>query len=58
MVGDTNQSLESNDKKGGRRVNCRAQELWKAFDDYNFIDMGFLGLAYTFTNGREGRAKI
>lgn len=59
MVGVTNKSLELKDNKGGRGVNeKKSQELWEALDTFNFIDMGFSGLIYSWTNCREGGAKI
>lgn len=59
LISDTNQSLESRDKVGGKPVNRQlAAKFHMALDACNFIDLGFNGPRYTWSNGRQGPALI
>ena len=54
MLGDFNEILCGNDKMGGRQINMyRALEFKSCLDDYNFLDLGFSGPKYTWTNDRQ-----
>ena len=54
LLGDFNEILCGNDKMGGRQINLnRALEFKSCLDDCNFLDLGFSGPKYTWTNGRQ-----
>lgn len=53
MVGDFNEILSSEDKFGGNQINLsRALEFKECIDNCNFLDLGFAGPKYTWTNKR------
>lgn len=59
FVGDVNQPLGNSDKRGGIPVSWRRSHmLWEVLQTGGLIDMGFSDPAFTWSNGREGRAKI
>lgn len=59
LIGDTNQPLTRNDKFGGRPINRNiADQFQTVLDICNFVDLGFTGPKYTWTNGRTGSALI
>lgn len=58
MLGGINQPLEAKDKHAGRPINRKlATRLRSIVDMCHLMDMGFQG-PHTWSNGREGRAKI
>ena len=51
LLGDFNEILCRNDKLGGRRINLnRALEFKSYLDDCNFLDLGFSGPKFTWSN--------
>lgn len=55
LLGEMNQPLDQGDKMGGRPVNqMNARMLRETIDACKFIDLGFHGLRFTWTNGRKG----
>lgn len=53
--GDFHLMLTSNEKQGGNGFNINEAEiLRKATNTCNFIDLGYLGHHYTWTNNRGG----
>ncbi|XP_030948980.1 uncharacterized protein LOC115972893 [Quercus lobata] len=59
IAGDFNEPLNSNDKFGGRENSITRSLLFKeCLDKCNMIDLGFLGLRFTWTNRREVDALI
>ncbi|XP_075665588.1 uncharacterized protein LOC142635287 [Castanea sativa] len=53
MVGDFNKIQSSEDKFGGNQINLnRALEFKECIDNCNFMDLGFVGPMYTWTNKR------
>ena len=54
MMGDFNEILSGEDKFGGRQINLnKALEFKNCIDACNFIDLGFLGPKYTWSNLRQ-----
>ena len=54
LLGDFNEVLSSEDKLGGRRVNLNRALDFKAYlDSCNLLDLGFLGLKFTWSNRRQ-----
>ena len=54
MIGDFNEVLCSKDKFGGNQVNMnRAIEFKACLDSCSFVDLGFAGPKYTWTNKRQ-----
>ena len=54
ITGDFNEPLTSADKFGGRVVSVnRALAFKECLDKCNMVDLGFFGLRFTWTNGRE-----
>ena len=54
MVGDFNEVLSGEDKFGGNHINLnRALEFKSCLDSCNFVDLGFAGPKYTWTNKRQ-----
>ena len=54
MIGDFNEVLGGEDKFGGNQINLnRALEFKKCLDSCNFVDLGFVGPKYTWTNKRK-----
>ena len=53
MLGDFNEILSSEDKYGGNHINLnRALEFKACLDNCNFLDLGFSGPKFTWTNKR------
>ena len=53
MLGDFNEVLSSEDKYGGNQINLnRAMEFKDCLDNCNFLDLGFAGPKFTWTNKR------
>lgn len=53
-IGDFNEVLCGEDKFGGSQVNInRALEFKACFDFCSFVDLGFVGPKYTWTNKRQ-----
>lgn len=51
--------LNASDKRGGRSVASSSKNgLQKIIDDFGFIDLGFVGHAFTWNNRRGGHANI
>lgn len=54
MIGDFNEVLCVEDKFGGNQVNLnKVLELKAYLDSYSFVDLGFVGPKYTWTNKRQ-----
>ena len=54
MIGDFNEVLGGEDKFGGNQINLnRALEFKKCLDLCNFVDLGFVGPKYTWTDKRK-----
>ena len=54
LLGDFNEILCENDKLGGRQINLnRALEFKSCMDDCNFLDLGFSGPKFTWSNRRQ-----
>ena len=54
MISDFNEVLCGEDKFGGNQINInRALEFKSVLDSYNFVDLGFTGPKYTWTNKRQ-----
>ena len=54
MIGDFNEVLGGEDKFGGNQINLnRALEFKACLDSCNFVDLGFAGPKYTWTNKRQ-----
>ena len=54
MIGDFNEVLGGEDKFGGNQINLnRALEFKECLDSCNFVDLGFVGPKYTWTNKRQ-----
>ena len=54
MIGDFNEVLGGEDKFGGNQINLnRALEFKKCLDSCNFVDLGFVGPKYTWTDKRK-----
>lgn len=54
MIGDFNEVLCVKDKFEGNQVNLnKALELKAYLDSYSFVDLGFVGPKYTWTNKRR-----
>lgn len=54
VIGDFNQVLHADKKWGGRRVNmANAERLREVVDACSWIDLGFQGPRYTWTNRRK-----
>ncbi|XP_023878054.1 uncharacterized protein LOC111990509 [Quercus suber] len=54
MIGDFNEILSEEDKFGGNHINLnRALEFKECLDSCNFVDLGFAGPKYTWTNKRQ-----
>ena len=54
MIGDFNEVLGGEDKFGGNQINLnRAIEFKECLDSCNFVDLGFAGPKYTWTNKRQ-----
>ena len=53
MIGDFNEVLGGEDKFGGNQINLnRDLEFKECLDSCNFVDLGFVGPKYTWTNKR------
>ena len=53
MLGYFNEILSSEDKYGGNQINLnRTLEFKECIDNCNFLDLGFVGLKFTWTNKR------
>ena len=53
MIGEFNEILSSEDKFGGNQINLnKALEFKECIDNCNFLDLGFAGPKYTWTNKR------
>ena len=53
MLGDFNEVLSSEEKFGGNQINLnRALEFKECLDNCNFLDLGFAGSKFTWTNKR------
>ena len=53
MLSDFNEVLSSEDKFGGNQINLnRAMEFKDCLDNCNFLDLGFVGPKFTWTNKR------
>ncbi|XP_050280869.1 uncharacterized protein LOC126721842 [Quercus robur] len=51
MLGDFNEVLSSEEKLGGNQINLnRALEFIECLDNCNFLDLGFAGPKFTWTN--------
>ena len=54
MIGDFNEVLCVEDKFGGNQINInRAMEFKACLDSCSFVDLGFVGPKYTWTNKRQ-----
>ncbi|XP_030958466.1 uncharacterized protein LOC115980342 [Quercus lobata] len=54
MIGDFNEVLCDEDKFGGNQINInRAMEFKTFLDSCSFVDLGFVGPKYTWTNKRQ-----
>ena len=54
MIGDFNEILSGEDKFGGNHINLnRPLEFKSCLDSCNFVDLGFAGPKYTWTNKRQ-----
>ena len=54
MIGDFNEVLGGEDKFGGNHINLnRAIEFKDCLDSCNFVDLGFAGPKFTWTNKRQ-----
>ncbi|KAK9986163.1 hypothetical protein SO802_031114 [Lithocarpus litseifolius] len=54
MLGDFSEVLIGDDKFGGRHINInRALEFKDCVDTYNFLDLGFSGPKFTWSNKRQ-----
>ena len=54
MIGDFNKVLCVEDKFGGNQINInRAMEFKACLDSCSFVDLGFVGPKYTWTNKRQ-----
>ena len=53
IMGDFNEVVSGREKFGDNRVNvCRATKFNNFMDSCNMIDLGFVGLRFTWTNKR------
>uniref|UniRef100_A0A2N9IBI9 Reverse transcriptase domain-containing protein n=1 Tax=Fagus sylvatica TaxID=28930 RepID=A0A2N9IBI9_FAGSY len=58
-LGDFNEILTVNEKYGGRERSLRQiMEFQEAVNICNFVDLGFQGASYTWTNNRDASANI
>ena len=54
-LGDFNELLEVGDKRGGAlRAHSLMQDFREGLDHYGFVDLGFLGLEFTWHGRRRG----
>ena len=54
MIGDFNEMLGGEDKFWGNHINLnKALEFKACLDSCNFVDLGFVGPKYTWTNKRQ-----
>lgn len=58
LMGDNNQPLEGRGKQGARPISWRrSQSLWEVIETYGFIDIGYSGPAYTWSNSWFGMVR-
>lgn len=59
MMGDFNMLLSSDDKRGGRPVAGPSRNPFRFFvDNFDLIDLGFIGFPFTWSNKRAGSALV
>lgn len=59
LVGDFNQVLHPDEKRGGRPItSTQTLSMWEMVDDCQLVDLGFSGPKFTWTNNRVGSARI
>ncbi|KAI5683253.1 hypothetical protein M9H77_04481 [Catharanthus roseus] len=59
ILGDFNQVLTREDKQGGLTHHLQyVHHLWDTIETCSWIDLGFSGPAFTWTNSREGEFNI
>lgn len=59
LIGDLNQVLYQEDKKGGRRVmGYPVERMRRVMDSYGFVDLNFYGPRFTWTNKHHGCQNI
>lgn len=59
LIGDFNQILYGDEKKGGNPISCRRLEPFQRMvSSCELIDMGFSGPKFTWTNMRRGIANV
>lgn len=59
LMGDFNQVTSPHDKKGGRApIRSHMQHIQDFIDQCGFVDMGFVGSKFTWSNMRKGSDNI